>query len=62
MILQTKSADCTIKELFAKEICIKLFESTKPSPVSRLDHAAYLGREFMRAELALVTGQDYVQD
>ncbi|MEH2135711.1 DUF4346 domain-containing protein [Nostoc sp.] len=46
----------------AKEICIQLFESTKPSPVSRLDHAAYLGREFMRAEWALVTGQDYVQD
>jgi dihydropteroate synthase len=46
----------------AKEICIQLFEETKPCPVSRLDHAAYLGREFMRAELALVTGQDYVQD
>ncbi|WP_298904538.1 DUF4346 domain-containing protein [uncultured Nostoc sp.] len=28
--------------------------------VSRLDHTAYLGREFMRAELALVTAQDYV--
>lgn len=46
----------------AKEICIQLLESTKPCPVSRLDYAAYLGREFMRAELALVTGQDYVQD
>jgi len=46
----------------AKEICIQLFESTKPCPMSRLDHAAYLRREFMRAELALVTGQDYVQD
>ncbi|MDJ0615902.1 MAG: DUF4346 domain-containing protein [Calothrix sp. MO_192.B10] len=46
----------------AKEIGVQLFESTKPCPVSRFDHAAYLGREFMRAELALVTGQDYVQD
>ncbi len=46
----------------AKEICVQLFESIKPSSVSRFDHAAYLGREFMRAELALVTGQDYVQD
>ncbi|WP_422615225.1 DUF4346 domain-containing protein [Dendronalium phyllosphericum] len=27
-----------------------------------LDRAAYLGRELMRAELALVTGQDYVHD
>lgn len=24
----------------------------------RLNHAAYLGSEFMRSELALVTGQD----
>lgn len=46
----------------AKEICVQLFESIKLSSVSRFDHAAYLGREFMRAELALVTGQDYVQD
>ena len=46
----------------AKEICVQLFESIKSSSVSRFDHAAYLGREFMRAELALVTGQDYVQD
>ena len=46
----------------AKEICIQLFEETKPCPVSQLEHAAYLGREFMRAELALVTGQAYVQD
>ncbi|MEG4806999.1 DUF4346 domain-containing protein [Microcoleus sp. F8-D3] len=46
----------------AKEICIQLLEEIKPCPVSQLDHAAYLGREFVRAELALVTGQDYVQD
>ncbi|MEB3336269.1 MAG: DUF4346 domain-containing protein [Leptolyngbyaceae bacterium] len=46
----------------AKELCVKLFEQTTPSPVTRLDHAAYLGREFMRAEMALLTGQDYVQD
>jgi len=30
--------------------------------VTRLDHAAYLGREFVRAEIALATGQEYVQD
>lgn len=30
--------------------------------VSRLDHAAYLGRELERAEHALKTGQAYVQD
>lgn len=46
----------------AKEICIQIFEQTQPSLVSRLDHAAYLGREFVRAEMALVTKQEYIQD
>jgi dihydropteroate synthase len=46
----------------AKELCVKIFEQTKPCPVSLLDHAAYLGREFVRAEVALLTGQEYVQD
>jgi len=30
--------------------------------VSRLDHAAYLGRELARAEQALQSGDDFVQD
>ncbi len=46
----------------AKELCIRIFEETQPCPVTQLDHAAYLGREFIRAEIALVTGQEYVQD
>lgn len=46
----------------AKELCVEIFEQTQPSPVTCLDHAAYLGREFVRAEIALVTGQEYVQD
>lgn len=46
----------------AKELCVKLFEQTIPCPVTRLDHAAYLGREFVRAEAALLNGQEYVQD
>ncbi|NJL20644.1 MAG: DUF4346 domain-containing protein [Leptolyngbyaceae cyanobacterium SM1_3_5] len=46
----------------AKELCIKIFEETKPCPMRYLDHAAYLGREFVRAEQALISGQDYVQD
>lgn len=46
----------------AKELCIRIFEETQPCPVTQLDHAAYLGREFVRAEIALVTGQNYVQD
>lgn len=46
----------------AKEICVKIFEETQPPPVTLLDHAAYLGREFLRAEIALISGKDYVQD
>ena len=46
----------------AKELCVQIFEQTQPCPVTLLDHAAYLGREFVRAEIALVTGQEYVQD
>ncbi|MEM3426463.1 MAG: DUF4346 domain-containing protein, partial [Thermoproteota archaeon] len=30
--------------------------------VSRLDHAAYLGKELTRAEIALREGKPYVQD
>ncbi|MBW4558966.1 MAG: DUF4346 domain-containing protein [Trichormus sp. ATA11-4-KO1] len=46
----------------AKELCVQIFEKTQPCPVTQLNHAAYLGREFVRAEIALVTGQEYVQD
>lgn len=46
----------------AKEICVQLFEQTKPCPITMLDHASYLGREFQRAEAALLSGQEYVQD
>ena len=47
----------------AKELCIVIFEQKdNPCPVCYLDHAAYLGREFMRAEAALISGEDYVQD
>ncbi|MBW4642388.1 MAG: DUF4346 domain-containing protein [Goleter apudmare HA4340-LM2] len=46
----------------AKELCVKIFEETQPCPVTLFDHAAYLGREFVRAEMALVTGQEYIQD
>lgn len=45
----------------AKEMCVQLFEGDK-QVVSQLCHAAYLGRELVRAELALVTGCEYVQD
>jgi dihydropteroate synthase len=46
----------------AKELCVKILEQTEASPVSMLDHAAYLGREFVRAEMALLSGAEYIQD
>ncbi|MGB3236826.1 MAG: DUF4346 domain-containing protein [Geitlerinemataceae cyanobacterium] len=46
----------------AKELGMKITEEIKPCPLSRLDHALYLGREFVRAEIALTSGTEYVQD
>lgn len=46
----------------AKELCIKIFEKAHPCPVSMMSHAAYLGRELMRAEQALVVSNEYIQD
>lgn len=47
----------------AKELCMKIFEDKdNPCPITFLDHAAYLGREFVRAEIAMINGAEYVQD
>ncbi|PZV15612.1 MAG: hypothetical protein DCF22_06880 [Leptolyngbya sp.] len=46
----------------AKEICVQIFEQATDCPATQLDHAAYLGREFQRAEAAMLTGQAYIQD
>ncbi len=46
----------------AKELSVKILEETQPCPITMFDHAAYLGREFLRAEIALATGKEYVQD
>lgn len=46
----------------AKELAVKIVEQTQPCPLTMLDHAAYLGREFTRAEYALITGSEYIQD
>jgi dihydropteroate synthase len=46
----------------AKELCIQIFEASQTISVTKLDHAAYLGREFVRAEMALASSTDYVQD
>ena len=46
----------------AKELCVEIFENTQPCPVTLFDHAAYLGREAQRAELAMLQQQEYIQD
>ncbi|MEB3172868.1 MAG: DUF4346 domain-containing protein [Cyanobacteriota bacterium] len=46
----------------AKQLGIVLTEGEGPHPLSRLDHALYLGRELQRAEQCLLAGLDYIQD
>ena len=46
----------------AKQVGIQLTEGDGPHPVSRLDHALYLGRELQKAEQCLRDGSTYVQD
>jgi hypothetical protein len=46
----------------AKELGIALCEGDGNHPLSRLDHALYLGRELQKAEQCLREGSPYVQD
>ena len=46
----------------AKQLGMALTEGEGPHPLSRLDHALYLGRELQRAEQCLRSGQNSVQD
>ncbi len=46
----------------AKEVGIQISEGDSPFPISRLDHAIYIGRELQRAEQCLKIGQKYIQD
>lgn len=46
----------------AKQLGIALTEGPGPHPLSRLDHALYLGRELQLAETCLEQGLDYIQD
>ena len=46
----------------AKELGIQISEGKGPFPLSRLDHAIYIGRELQRAEQCIKTGEKYIQD
>ncbi len=58
----TRTAEKLYSARTAKELCVKVIEEPQPCPITMLDHAGYLGREFMRAEYALITGEEYIQD
>jgi len=51
--------DLIIEGHSAKEIYSKIISENL---VSRLEHAAYLGSELQKAEIAMLTGKEYVQD
>lgn len=47
----------------AKALSVEILERDHGfQPCTHLEHANYLGRELQRAEFALVTGAEYVQD
>ena len=46
----------------AKQLGIQISECNDPFPISRLDHAIYIGRELQKAEQCLITGKQYIQD
>ena len=46
----------------AKEVGIQISEGIGPFPLSRLDHAIYIGRELQRAEECLKADKPYIQD
>lgn len=58
-LVQTDEPVNIIKGKTADSVCLKIIEM---GLVSKLDHAAYLGRELAKAEVALCIGKDYVQD
>lgn len=52
-------ADIEVEGTSTKEVYDEL---VKQGLVSRLEHAAYLGAELQKAEIALTTGKNYIQD
>ncbi len=57
-----RSPSKVYKGLSAKELGILLTEGDSPYPLSRIEHAMYLGRELQKAEGCLISGKPYVQD
>jgi len=73
VVYPDRSKQCLLLEHYSNQgVLDRVFESASPAAlyttvieqalISRLDHAAYLGRELARAEQALKTSESYVQD
>ncbi|MEC8442141.1 MAG: DUF4346 domain-containing protein [Cyanobacteriota bacterium] len=58
----SRQPSSTYRGRTAKQLGIQLTEGDGPHPLTRLDHALYLGRELQKAEACLLTGSSYVQD
>jgi tetrahydromethanopterin S-methyltransferase subunit A len=63
LVLEHYANNGTLTRVFEGETPTALYGTViEAGLISRLDHAAYLGRELARAEAALRDGGDYVQD
>ena len=52
-----------LKLLEASEIIYDNYEEIiNKKLVTRMEHAAYLGSELQKAQIAMITGKEYVQD
>lgn len=57
-----RQPDAVYRGRSAKDLGIAISEGEAPLPLTRLDHALYLGRELQKAERCLIDGSDYIQD
>lgn len=63
LVLEHYTNQGVLDRMFAAQSPAALYATViNEKLISRLDHAAYLGRELARAEQALKTGENYVQD
>ena len=63
LVLEHYSNKGMLNRVFTSDTAASLYmQVIKIELISRLDHAAYLGRELARAEHALTSGEKYIQD
>ncbi len=63
LVLEHYSNKGVLSRIFSAGTAAALYTHIiKLGLISRLDHAAYLGRELARAEHALLSGENYIQD